>query len=346
MTPVMDSTAPAEAPPAGNPPTTPEGLGALASAGPCGVQTQLLQLPDTHRTRQIPLKAYLPAGDLIPHAPRGLILFTHGLGGNREGGSDWLQHWASWGFAGIALQHPGSDEAVLGGSPLALRRALKTAMTPEQLGERLGDVRALLDALLHPQHLGHARFPPLLLAAARQAIGIAGHSFGAVTVQRLAGEKIGHLILPVGLPGDFREPRLKAFIGLSPSARGESTVLTSRFAGIRMPFFSITGSRDDGMGLMDLKASEREIPYRHMPGPDKYLLVLEGGAHPDFSGQPSKTEQQFFRPRIPAAHLLARIKAGSTAFWLAHLADDSAARHWLCHDFAHTLHPDDRFEHQ
>ena len=312
--------------------------------GPCPVQAQALQLTDPHRARIILLKGYVPEHAGMT-ASRGLILFSHGLGGNRESGSHWLTHWASWGLAGLAIQHPGSDERVLGGSPLALRRALKTAMTPEQLGARLADVRGVLDALLHPQQPGHARFPQPLLAAAQQAVGMAGHSFGAVTVQRLAGEKISHLLFPAGfLPGDFHEPRLRAFIGLSPSARGDGGLLTSRFAGVKAPFFSITGSRDDGMGLLDLKASDRELPYRRMPGPDKYLLVLDGGVHPDFSGQPVSPEARPFRPRMPAPHLLSRIRAASTAFWFAHLLHDDVARQWLRQDFVTTLHPADRFE--
>lgn len=310
--------------------------------GACSVRTHPLHLTDPHRARVIPLKCYVPEhADNRPAL--GLILFSHGLGGSRESGTQWLMHWAGWGYAGLAIQHPGSDEQVLGGSALALRRALKTAMTPEQLGERLADVRVVLDALLHPQQIGHERFSLSLLHAAQSGIGMAGHSFGAVTVQRLAGEKISQLLLPVGLPGDFREPRLRAFIGFSPSARGEGGLLPSRFAGIRAPFFSITGSRDDGMGLLDLKASDRELPYRHMPGPDKYLLVLDGGVHPDFSGQPDQAAPQRFRPRMPAPHLCARIRAASTAFWFAHLLDVTAAGMWLRQDFVDTLNPADRF---
>ena len=94
------------------------------AAGPWPVVTRLTDLHDTRRARTLPLKLYLPE----QRSPRGLILFSHGLGGSREGGSVWLQHWASHGFAALALQHPGSDRSILRKqSPLALRSAFHDA---------------------------------------------------------------------------------------------------------------------------------------------------------------------------------------------------------------------------
>ena len=77
------------------------------------------------------------------------------------------------------MQHPGSDDGLLQhGSPLALRRAFKAAMNPERLAERADDLRAVLARLGHDPVLPDIHAP----------IGLAGHSFGAVTVQILAGE--------------------------------------------------------------------------------------------------------------------------------------------------------------
>lgn len=303
------------------------------AAGPCRVSTRLTLLHDTRRARSLPLKLYLP--DLSP--PKGVILFSHGLGGSREGGATWLNHWASHGFAAIAVQHPGSDASLLhNNSPLALRRAFKAAMNPDELARRVDDMRFVT------RHIGHDSSLPDAINST-PAIGITGHSFGAVTVQILAGER-----RPDQHP-EPPDPRVRAALALSPSARFAhiGPGLEHRFGHIHLPFFSLTGSRDDGMGLSDITAANRELPYRHMPADhSKYLLVFANGNHLDFAGQASETESAVFHIRRGPPVLRDNLLAASTAYWLAHLASDADARHWLTSDFPGRLRPDDRFEHK
>ncbi|MBS0355189.1 MAG: dienelactone hydrolase [Proteobacteria bacterium] len=292
---------------------------------------QLLDLHDTRRARTLPLKLYLPEG----RAPHGLILFSHGLGGSRDGGADWLVHWCARGFAALAVQHPGSDASLLrNNSPLGLRHALKAAMNPEELGRRAEDIRFVLSRI--------GRDPALAAIADVQAIGLSGHSFGAVTVQLLAGERRPqHPSVPL-------DPRVRAVIAFSPSARfaDQGPSLNHRFGGIHLPFFSITGSRDDGMGLSDITAANRELPYRHMPAGDKYLLVFAGGNHLDFAGQASAAEGTVFRLRREPAPFQQALLAASTAFWQAYLAGDAEARSWLTTALPHQLRSEDRFEYK
>ena len=301
------------------------------AAGPWRVLTRLGDVHDTRRARTLPFKLYLPDAP----RPGGLIVFSHGLGGTREGGAQWLAQWASQGFAALAVQHPGSDAGVLGkGSPLGLRRALKAAMNPDELARRADDIRFIIKSLGHDPRLPHADIP----------IGLAGHSFGAVTVQLLAGER------RAGHPATPPDPRLRAVLALSPSARQPDAPpgLDQRFAHLRLPFMGITGSRDDGMGLSDISAANRELPYRHVPagldGPSKYLLVFGGGNHLDFAGQASQAEAGLFAVRREPAVFIGNLLAAGTAFWQAHLAGDAAARHWLVTDLPGRLRPIDRFE--
>ena len=263
-----------------------------AAVGPWRVTTRHTDLHDTRRARTLPIKLYLPDTP----APSGLILFSHGLGGSREGGSAWLGHWASHGYLLLAMQHPGSDCSILrNNSPQSLRSAFKAAMNPEELTHRVDDFRFVLERIGRD-----ASLPDAVNAAS--AIGLAGHSFGAVTVQLLAGER------RAGHPAARPDPRLCAVLALSPSARQPDAPpgLGQRFAHLRLPFMGITGSRDDGMGLSDISAANRELPYRHAPaglaGPDKYLLVFGGGNHLDFAGQASQVEAGMFAVRRePAA---------------------------------------------
>ena len=63
---------------------------------------------DTVRNRDIPLRVYLP----IEKTPAPVILFSHGLGGSREGNPYLGQHWSARGYVVVFLQHAGSDEAL------------------------------------------------------------------------------------------------------------------------------------------------------------------------------------------------------------------------------------------
>ncbi len=256
---------------------------------------------DAARQRTLPLCIYLPDCD----TPTPLVLFSHGLGGSREGGRDWLEHWAKHGIGGIAIQHPGSDEAVLAGQPtMALRRALREAMDSAQLTARARDLSFVMD------RLAAGAIPQ----ADATRLGIAGHSFGAVTVQALSGECLSTL------GTQLRDIRPKACIAFSPSARGDQAALPERFAGIDRPFLSITGSRDDGIGLGDIDPGNRTLPFRHMPPPNKYLLVLDGAGHLDFAGHASDAETGFAHRRHPLRRNVSGIvRSLTTAFWHAHL---------------------------
>jgi len=67
-----------------------------------------LTVKDLKRQRDIPIRAYLPLA--IQAAP--VVMFSHGLGGSREGNSYLGKHWAARGYVTVFLQHPGSDSHV------------------------------------------------------------------------------------------------------------------------------------------------------------------------------------------------------------------------------------------
>lgn len=75
------------------------------------------EVKDAKRSREIPIRVYLPADKKA--AP--VVLFSHGLGGNREGSAFLGKHWASRGYVAVFLQHPGSDDSVWKDLPMAQR---------------------------------------------------------------------------------------------------------------------------------------------------------------------------------------------------------------------------------
>ena len=78
-----------------------------------------LTVKDEKRSREIPVRIYLPADKAV--SP--VVLFSHGLGGNREGSAFLGKHWALRGYAAVFLQHPGSDDSVWKNKPVAERMA-------------------------------------------------------------------------------------------------------------------------------------------------------------------------------------------------------------------------------
>jgi len=283
-----------------------------AKAGPYAVAVLDETWTDAARARAMPIRIYVPAGEAAGKRPA--VIFSHGLGGSKAGGEAWGRHWASHGVIAIHLQHPGSDDALWrdrGSVPL--KEALRTGMTPQAYVDRLADERFAVDEIGRRAASGDSvasRIDPARL-------GMSGHSFGARTTQAVAGER-----LPLPAVGDrFRDERFIAAIAFSPSAAGPSSGWPQRFAGIRIPFLSVTGTRDGDPFDSSVPASQRTQVFRNMPPPDKYLLVLEGADHLAFDGG---------KLTLAAGGDVDRcVRAATLAFWKAYLEGDGDAKAFL-----------------
>ncbi len=284
---------------------------------------------DERRQRDIPLRIRLPAGD----GPYPVVLFSHGLGGSRQGGAHWGEQWASHGLAVIHLQHPGSDESLWRERPAGERMAgLRSGMSGEQFLARIADVRFVLDELARRQATGDARLRPLDLAR----VGMSGHSFGASTTLHLAGKRFAPAIerQVAQVAGSLAEARLSAFVAFSPQATGEA--LDEQFSQLRAPCLMFTGTLDGqplpGIGVLP---AQRLLPFEAMaPAGNKYLAVFEQADHMLLNGTPGLRDRGGpDRGALDAGAVEARvypaIRAGSTAFWLAHLKQDPQAAAWL-----------------
>ncbi len=280
--------------------------------GPYRSTLQDVRWRDPARGRELPLRIR------VPDAPgqRAAILFSHGLGGSVDGGRVWGEQWASHGFVVIHLQHPGSDESVWRGVERPAR-ALRAAAGAAQFVNRVRDVQFVLDELERRQRAGD----PLATRIDVARIGVSGHSFGAVTTQAVAGEDYG-----AGARSQaIIDARPRAFIAFSPSAR--STHSAERFAHIERPFFSVTGTRDGRVAMgLGVPPAQRLLPFAGMPAGDKYLLNLTGADHMVFNG--GTRVHGAADPALEATHVRLT-RATTTAFWLAYLDGDEAARHWL-----------------
>jgi predicted dienelactone hydrolase len=254
--------------------------------------------------RAVPVRIRMPAGTgKVP-----LVLFSHGLGGSLDSGTDWAEAWAAVGLAVINLQHPGSDRGILrdGG--------LFAAMSPKQLQARVEDVHFVIDEVGRRPREGACDLSRIDLGR----IGMSGHSFGAITTQAIAGQ---HFAMPAA--ADWGDKRVTAAIAFSPSPPmlGDDG---AAFGALGIPFFSVTGTADAASITPNVSAADRQRPYRAMPAGGKYLLVLDGANHMEFNGQDTLRNGM-----KPDPHIRAVTIAATTAFWRATLMDDAAVRRWL-----------------
>jgi predicted dienelactone hydrolase len=302
---------------------------AFAQGGDAPVRAVYDTWTDPKRQRMIPYKLYLPAN---VETPRPVLLFSHGLGGNRDSTSFLMEALAQAGYFALALQHPGSDTNSvvaqgLGPSadPAIMQALLTNALSRPVAVERFRDVSFAIDALIAMNADG-----PFKGQFDLKKIAVAGHSYGAVTALALAGQTMG-------AGESFNDPRVRAAVAFSPSVpRGADPAIA--FASVRAPTFHLTGTLDgnplDGVAgaaelaetlhALKIKPEQRLVPYASISRADSYLLVLNGGDHMVFSGK--RLRNQVFATDA-AFHAL--IKSATIAFLDWHLSAKPEARAFL-----------------
>ena len=107
-------------------PIVPADTPAYSPPAPTQVVTSAkLDWHDARRDRDVPVKIYFPKEGAGPFP---IVIFSHGLGGSREGYEYLGRHWAGCGYVSVHMQHIGSDDRVWKDVPLAERaKALQRA---------------------------------------------------------------------------------------------------------------------------------------------------------------------------------------------------------------------------
>ena len=273
---------------------------------------------DASRGRDLPVRVRWPA----TAAPWPVVLYSHGLGGSREGGDAWGRAWQAAGLAVVHLQHPGSDSGVLNEGVARLREAGNA----QQLLARVADVRFAIDEIERRQRGAASAWSQVRL----DALGLAGHSFGAQTTLAVAGQRFA-------VPTDLVDRRPIAFIALSPSTPVSALPVQQAFSGIDRPCLVVTGSLDGDPFGSYATGEPRARVFAGLPAAQRALLWLDGADHMSFSGNAQRRiagRGPFQRQAVAAAletqhhALVARITA---LWWRAHLLGHAVARAELAH---------------
>jgi len=260
-------------------------------------------------------------------APKGFVIFCHGLSASGRDYAELSIHWAAHGYLVIHPTFPDWIGAVARAEPqLGLdpagdltgwaddpgtrARKYEILHTPSYWLDRIrivGQVMGSLDAVLEA-------------SCGRQADplpgAIAGHSFGAYTSQLLAGAEID---FPGEGPRNFRDHRFAAAILLSAQGRDQQGLREGSWDGIDGPMLNVTGTRDGGAKGQDWHWKVE--PYEFAPPGDKYLAVLEDADH--YLGGIARPDQSAVPEQRQAVEDL------TLAFLDAYLAGDAAAKAWL-----------------
>jgi len=266
---------------------------------------ETLKIFDLARNRLLLTDVYLPNVS----TPAPVIVISHGVGSD-SGNFEYLaNHLASYGFAVIVPNHPGSDAKQL--RSLLDGRASEAAK-PQEFVDRPLDVKHVLDEL-EMRNKSDSRFKGRLNL---QQVGVIGQSFGGYTALALAGAKINFqqlgkdcskqalkdtwnlslllqcqaLQLPKNQDYKLRDERVKAAIALNPitsSIFGEAGLKE-----IQTPVM-IVGSSDDTIAPA---LYEQILPFSWIANTQKYLVMLEGGTHFSTIGESKNTSEQIPLP--------------------------------------------------
>ena len=261
--------------------------------------------------RKILYKAYRPLDR--SDAPFPVILWSHGLGGSRDGAGFISRFIASHGYIVIHVQHHGTDSSLWEGKdghPWDIIRA--THIPRHATLNRLKDIPFILDQL-----------DKMDIAADMDLtrIGMSGHSFGAMTTQIMAGQKRGYGKRQYHL----HEPRFKAGIVYSPVPQRQKNQHTPQdfYGDIKIPLLMMTGT-DDNSPTEQYSYKDRLEVFTHSGGIDQHLLILDQGDHMIFSGSRGKLDAN---PKRNTHEDI--IKILSLAFLETYLKDNTAAKNWL-----------------
>lgn len=310
---------------------------AAATLAPSAAWAQLVvrdtAVVDPRSGRRIRLRIRLPEGNA--RAP--LLLYSPGLGSGISNGAAWVEAWARAGFVVVTMAHPVTDDSIWDTSRGSLSETLNRALAGGQYTARVADTHLVIGRCLDEAGLGiAARIDP-------DRIGVAGHSYGAITVQALAVEA-------AKAKG---AGRIRAAIALSPGVI--SAANAGAMGAVRLPFLCVTGEQDNTVTFskggharrLGVPLANRLAVYNALPRGQRELLLLARADHMTFAGEP--IDARLFSRDVPAKaeneSAWARVSAATTAFWQYQFGSGTRpTREAYAQSVRASLGPRDRFE--
>lgn len=238
---------------------------------PAAYEILRFQWLDRDRQREVLAKLYLPAAT-ARHGSVPLVVFSHGMGGSREGYSYLGANWAAHGYASLHVQHAGSDSRLWSGNPFGMVSRLQGAADEAEAINRVLDLGFALDEVLDDAQLAGTIDAARILAA--------GHSYGANTALLAAGAVFAR---PQGALS-FRDRRIVGAVLISaPPFHGEPDP-EAVVRPIGIPTLHITAQGDE-IRIPGYRSdyADRVRVFAATGSAHKALVVFRDGSHSMFT---------------------------------------------------------------
>ncbi|MGA1623940.1 MAG: alpha/beta hydrolase [Synechocystis sp.] len=308
--------------------------------GPYGVMPKdTWQLLDPSRDRRFYVDVYRPQRWKSGQTP--VVVISHGLASRPDDFDQIAKKLASYGFFVALPQHPGSDFAL---AQAFLEGEARQPYLVEDFIDRPKDITFLLDEL---ERRNQSEFQGRLNLT---EVGMGGHSFGGYTALAIAGAEIDWDYLTTecdigyGVPNtalllqcdaltlpqenyQFRDPRVTAIVAANP--------VNSAVFGIKglnkvtIPVVMMGGSYDPATPFV----LEQARSFPRLGSQEKYLTLMEGQAHVDFSKLDASVTniiQSVDKVTLPDPNLLHQYGASIILpFMQVHIAKEESYRPYL-----------------
>ena len=327
---------------------------ALHQPGPMTWQKSEIQFQNPSRKQRSKADLYLPEdGDQFAQSQAtDVIIISHGLASNRDTLAYLAEHFASYGFGVVVLEHVETSSERFN----RFLTGQQGPPDPRELTNRPKDITAVLDHLSQ-----QAKSDRTLQQLNLTEVGLLGQSLGGYTVLAASGATLNRPLLSqlcgqslndlpslnasfliqcrlLELPAEdslvVQDPRIKATMAINP--------LTSAIFGpaglskIQVPTLIVASIND----IFAPAIPEQIEPFRWLSMDKKYLLVSSPATHFSFlaSGKDNSVlpiPASFIGPDPKLTFDL--MEGISLAFFQRHLQDQSQAEAYLSQEYVHSI---------
>lgn len=257
--------------------------------------------------RVVAYKIYRP--ELVGTERLPVIIWSHGLGGSRDGAGFLSRYVASYNYIIVHIQHVGTDSSLWEGKPGHPWAVIKATKIPRRATlQRFQDIKFVIDQITTIND------PQMDLSR----LGMCGHSFGALSTQMACGQSRGRGRRLYRVSDD----RIKCGIAYSPVTvqKKYGHPPTDFYGTIDRPMMYMTGTDDNSPVIPNYTYQKRIEVFEHAGAPHQFLLVKDGGDHMVYNGSRgglgANDKREVHEQIICLASLL---------FWEAFLRDDQKA---------------------
>lgn len=231
---------------------------------------------DPMRLRPVPARLYWPMGPTA-EGTVPLVVFSHGIGGSRQGYSYLGTHWSARGVASLHVQHVGSDARLWSGNPFGVVGRLQAAAQEREAIARAADVRFALDRMLSEETGNRGA------AVDRQRLIAAGHSYGANTTLLTIGAEV----VRDGQAISCHDSRFATGIIISTPPFYNEPDVAAVLSKVAVPTIHVTAT-EDVIEIPGYRSgvADRLAVFDAIPHPHKLLAVFRGGSHSMFTDRP------------------------------------------------------------